>query len=138
MRADRIVATGAPASVCIGQKQFSVARKVICRIITRLRSRKEKLIHGCSAETRRQQSGRFANLPANESATGRICRGEFLIFYRRIEWMIAPEQFLHHRCPKRCGCPHRKRVAHWSSIEISGPNGDGVFFVVANCPSVPE
>ena len=63
---------------------------------------------------------------------------EFLIFYRWIERMIAPEQFLHNGCPERCGRPHGKRVAHWSSIEIARPNGDGVFFVEANSPRVPE
>src|SRR4029453_15556319 len=115
MRADRICTTGAPARVCIGQKQFSVARKVVCRIITRLRSRKEKLVRGCSAEMRRQQSGRFANLPANE----------FLIFYRRIERMIAPEQFLHNGCPERCSCPDGNRVAHWCPLEIASPTAQG-------------
>ena len=52
--------------------------------------------------------------------------------------MIAPEQFLHNGCPERCGRPHGKRVAHWSSIEIARPNCDRVFFVEANSPRVPE
>src|SRR6266404_8430615 len=52
--------------------------------------------------------------------------------------MIASEQLLHNGCPERCGRPDGKRVAHWSSIEISRPNGDRVFFVEANSPRVPE
>src|SRR5262249_53930588 len=72
--------------------------------------------------------GRFANYLAQEC----------LIFYRCIERMIVPEQFLHDSCPKRCGCSDSERVAHWSSIEIACPNSDGVFFVEANSPSVAE
>ena len=52
--------------------------------------------------------------------------------------MIAPEQFLQNGCPERCGCAHRERVAHWSSIEIACPNSDRVFFVEANSPRIAE
>src|SRR5262249_56542239 len=84
--------------------------------------------HGCAAETRRQQSRGFANVPAHDLP----------IFDWWIERVIAPEQFLHNRRPERCGRPHGKGVAHWSSIEIASPNGDGEFFVEANSPGAAE
>src|SRR5262249_38636296 len=129
MRANRVIAACAPAGVSVRQKQFSVARKVLRRIVAWLRSGKKQLIHDCRAETRRQHPCRFANVPAHE----------FLIFYRRIERMIPlPQEFLHNRRPEGCRSPDSKRVADWSSIEIACPNGDGVFFIEANSPRVAK
>src|SRR5258707_9501837 len=100
----------------------------MCRVFVRLGSGKEKLWHRCVTKARRKQTCRFANLSPDY----------FIAFRRWIERVIAPEQFLHNGRPEWRGRPDGKRVAHWSSIEIAGPNGDGVFFVETNSPCVAE
>src|SRR4029077_14068040 len=126
--ADRIVTGRAPASVRIGQNQIPIVRKIMCRVFVRLGSGKEKLWHRCVTKTGRKQARRSTNLSPDE----------FIVFRRWIERAIAPEQFLHNGRPEWRGRPDGKRIAHWSSVEIACPNGDGVLFVVTNSPGVAE
>jgi len=81
-------------SACMHRaKAVSVARKVICR--SSFGSVPARKLVRVAALNEMAAVPSFTNVPAHD----------LLIFYWRIERMIASEQFLHNGCPERCGRP---------------------------------